>query len=201
MVVFGSVGRRTPRPDSDMDILIVAKDLPKGRMARVREFGDIEVDLSHSLDEAIRRGVGAELSPVFKVIALCLPLMKVFHRERPISDAGSFGSIGSPTERAVVLPVGEGNHPDTAGSCVQSFMGNPKLGSNTTGSVSDKRSLIAGVSLSPGVTRGKSAADERITGSSAPACCTGTRPATKMAITTTKLHIHTDLFILKPPFF
>jgi uncharacterized protein len=66
LVVFGSVGRSTPRPDSDIDILIVAKDLPKGRMERVKEFGEIEAGLSQALDEAVRRDVRAELSPVFK---------------------------------------------------------------------------------------------------------------------------------------
>jgi uncharacterized protein len=66
LVVFGSVGRSTPGPDSDIDILIVAKDLPRGRMERVREFGEIEAGLSQGLDEAVRGGVRAELSPVFK---------------------------------------------------------------------------------------------------------------------------------------
>ncbi|MEW6448689.1 MAG: nucleotidyltransferase domain-containing protein [Bacillota bacterium] len=28
VAVFGSVGRRTPRPDSNIDLLIVAEDLP-----------------------------------------------------------------------------------------------------------------------------------------------------------------------------
>lgn len=30
LAVFGSVGRNTPRPDSDIDLLIVADDLPPG---------------------------------------------------------------------------------------------------------------------------------------------------------------------------
>jgi predicted nucleotidyltransferase len=36
--VFGSVARGTARPDSDIDILIVAKNLPDGRMNRIRDF-------------------------------------------------------------------------------------------------------------------------------------------------------------------
>jgi predicted nucleotidyltransferase len=42
LAVFGSVGRGTPRPDSDVDLLIVAADLPRGHTARVEEFFAIE---------------------------------------------------------------------------------------------------------------------------------------------------------------
>jgi len=31
-VVFGSVGRGSPRPDSDVDVLVVAEPLPDGRI-------------------------------------------------------------------------------------------------------------------------------------------------------------------------
>src|SRR3989304_10213046 len=40
--VYGSVGRGTPREDSDVDLLIVARDLPDGRMRRVEEFEPVE---------------------------------------------------------------------------------------------------------------------------------------------------------------
>ncbi len=57
LVVFGSVGRGTPRPDSDIDLLIIARDLPDGRMTRVRDFDMVEASL----------GKGSPLlSPVFK---------------------------------------------------------------------------------------------------------------------------------------
>jgi predicted nucleotidyltransferase len=39
LVVFGSIGRGTARPDSDVDLLIVAENLPDGRMARVERRG------------------------------------------------------------------------------------------------------------------------------------------------------------------
>ena len=36
-VLFGSVARDSFRPDSDIDILIVAEPLPQGRIRRVEE--------------------------------------------------------------------------------------------------------------------------------------------------------------------
>jgi predicted nucleotidyltransferase len=41
VVVFGSMGRGTPRHESDLGVLIVADDLPRGRMARVEDFAPI----------------------------------------------------------------------------------------------------------------------------------------------------------------
>jgi hypothetical protein len=66
LAVFGSVGRGTPRPDSDVDLLIVAADLPRGRTARVKEFLAIERRLEPALQEARRQGLSPSLSPVFK---------------------------------------------------------------------------------------------------------------------------------------
>lgn len=66
LVVFGSVGRGTPRADSDVDLLIVARDLPKGRLRRVEEFGQVESRLGEVLDGARLRGVNTRFSPVFK---------------------------------------------------------------------------------------------------------------------------------------
>jgi len=65
-VVFGSVGRRTMRPDSDIDFLLVIEDLPRGRLRRVGEFETVENEMRAYLEEARKDGIYAALSPVFK---------------------------------------------------------------------------------------------------------------------------------------
>src|SRR4029450_4724150 len=66
VVVFGSVGRGAPRPDSDIDILIVARPLPQGRMARVREFAAIDEAMSGKMSRLAREGIFPSLAPIFK---------------------------------------------------------------------------------------------------------------------------------------
>lgn len=70
-VIFGSVARDLPRPDSDIDILIVANDLPRGRMPRVNEFtASVERTLEADMRGLrIGKGINTELSPVFKTPA------------------------------------------------------------------------------------------------------------------------------------
>ena len=78
LLVYGSVGRGTMRPDSDIDLLIVAEPLPKGRIPRVREFDAVERSMKPYLDEARKHGIYAPLSPVFKTpyeIRLGSPLL------------------------------------------------------------------------------------------------------------------------------
>jgi predicted nucleotidyltransferase len=69
LAVFGSVGRGTPRPDSDVDVLIVADGLPNGRVRRVDEFRAVERALAPQLAELAAAGCHTELSPVFKTRA------------------------------------------------------------------------------------------------------------------------------------
>jgi len=69
LVVFGSVARRTMRPDSDIDVLLVARDLPRGRLARVTEFESVEGMLADELRQAEKNGIHTALSPVLKTPA------------------------------------------------------------------------------------------------------------------------------------
>lgn len=66
LAVFGSVGRGTPRPDSDIDVLIVAEGLPDGRMRRSGDFESVETALRPALRRAAAAGVHTSLAPVFK---------------------------------------------------------------------------------------------------------------------------------------
>jgi len=69
LVVFGSVGRGTARPDSDRDVLLVVDPLPDGRMARVAEFLAVEERLAPVARSLGERGLVTKLSPVFKTRA------------------------------------------------------------------------------------------------------------------------------------
>jgi len=66
LVVFGSVGRGTPRFDSDIDILIVASRLSPRRLQRMEEFAIIEQALTPDLAELEKYGIYTSLSPVIK---------------------------------------------------------------------------------------------------------------------------------------
>jgi len=69
LAIFGSVARRTPNPESDLDMLVLADRLPDGRMARVKEFEPVEPALATLLRELEGRGVRTDLSPVFRTPA------------------------------------------------------------------------------------------------------------------------------------
>jgi predicted nucleotidyltransferase len=66
VVLFGSVARGTYRADSDIDILIIAEGLPRGRMKRVAEFRKVEEKLDHVLTELRTEQVYIDVSPVIK---------------------------------------------------------------------------------------------------------------------------------------
>lgn len=69
LALFGSVGRGTARPDSDVDLLIVAEELPDGRVARAAEFSAVERALNPWVQTARRAGLSPTFSPVFKTPA------------------------------------------------------------------------------------------------------------------------------------
>jgi len=67
LAIFGSLGRGTAGPESDVDLLIVCRDLPPGRILRVEEFGAwVEPDLETFLEQLAAGGIHTRLSPVFK---------------------------------------------------------------------------------------------------------------------------------------
>ena len=77
LAVFGSAGRGTPGPDSDVDMLLVADPLPSGRMKRVQEFAAIEGRLEGDLQGLKTRGIDTYIAPVLKTpgeVALGSPL-------------------------------------------------------------------------------------------------------------------------------
>ena len=61
VAIFGSTGRGTERPDSDLDCLVVADGLPQGRLARVLDFQAVE--------SLLPKAIGDRLSPLFKTPA------------------------------------------------------------------------------------------------------------------------------------
>lgn len=67
LVVFGSVARGEARPDSDVDVLIIAEGLPRGRIKRSLWFCRIEEELDPLIGQLVRKhGVATCISPVLK---------------------------------------------------------------------------------------------------------------------------------------
>ncbi len=65
---YGSVARGTMRHDSDVDLLIVARDLPRGRLKRLEEFEAVEATVAEDIRGAASRGVHTTLSPIMKTL-------------------------------------------------------------------------------------------------------------------------------------
>lgn len=94
LAVFGSVGRGTPRPDSDIDIIIVAERLPHGRIKRVAEFERVEEVLAVSLKRLEGVGINTFLSPVIKtkeeVLVGSLIFLDMLDDARILHDRNNF---------------------------------------------------------------------------------------------------------------
>jgi hypothetical protein len=68
-VLFGSVGRGSPHPHSDVDVLVIAEGLPNGRMKRSSDFAAVEDALGRQLGTLRAEGIHTRLSPVLKTPA------------------------------------------------------------------------------------------------------------------------------------
>jgi hypothetical protein len=66
VAVYGSVGRGTMRHDSDLDLLVIVRDLPRGRIKRIEEFDSVEQALAVELGHLEKRGIHTTLSPILK---------------------------------------------------------------------------------------------------------------------------------------
>jgi len=66
LVLFGSIGRGSHGPESDIDLLVIADPLPRGRLLRVSEFTAAVEDGLTSLERARNQGVHTRVSPIFK---------------------------------------------------------------------------------------------------------------------------------------
>lgn len=66
VVLYGSVARGTMRHDSDVDVLVIARDLPRGRLNRMREFEAVEDAVADELHRLAARGIHTSLSPLLK---------------------------------------------------------------------------------------------------------------------------------------
>lgn len=69
VAVFGSIARRTPGPTSDVDVLVVADPLPRGRISRVEDFEPVETSVAGRVEELRGAGLDTRLSPVFRTPA------------------------------------------------------------------------------------------------------------------------------------
>ena len=66
VVVFGSAARGTHGFDSDIDLLIIAKNLPRGRIKRIREFETVEDKIDPFLDSLRKKGINTYISAIIK---------------------------------------------------------------------------------------------------------------------------------------
>lgn len=66
LAVYGSVARGTMRPDSDVDLVVIVKDLPCGRMKRMLEFETVEQRLSETFTALKKQGIDTTLAPILK---------------------------------------------------------------------------------------------------------------------------------------
>lgn len=67
-VLYGSVARETMHHESDIDVLVVVEPLPQGRMARMREFAEVESIIDPTLAAARRNDVNTRMAPIIRTL-------------------------------------------------------------------------------------------------------------------------------------
>jgi len=68
LVVFGSVARGEARRDSDVDLLIVGRDLPRPRFKRLELFEEAERLIEPIVEELWSRGYCVDFSPIILTV-------------------------------------------------------------------------------------------------------------------------------------
>lgn len=66
LAIYGSVGRRTPRADSDIDMLVIVEGLPPNRSARQDEFLAVDLAVAVALRRSREQGLNTCFSPILK---------------------------------------------------------------------------------------------------------------------------------------
>lgn len=66
LAIFGSVGRETMNPESDIDLLLIVKNLPHGRMKRLEEFYRIEKKLEKYFKMIEKKEIHTWITPILK---------------------------------------------------------------------------------------------------------------------------------------
>jgi len=66
LALFGSVARGEARRDGDVDLLIVARGLPKGRLERQERFMRAEGKVEPLLEGLAAEGFHVDFSPILK---------------------------------------------------------------------------------------------------------------------------------------
>ncbi|MGB9727532.1 MAG: nucleotidyltransferase domain-containing protein [Methanothermobacter tenebrarum] len=68
VIVYGSVARGQMRKDSDVDLLLIAENLPTSRFERIAMFDRAEELVEKSLSDLWKTGYFVTLSPIIKTI-------------------------------------------------------------------------------------------------------------------------------------
>lgn len=94
LVIFGSVARGTAHALSDVDLLVVARNLPRGRWTRAGDFIRVEKRVEERAGHWRQRGWEWELSPYFKTpeeVEIGSPLfLDMVDDARLLLDEGGF---------------------------------------------------------------------------------------------------------------